>query len=315
MAIQVNINGVNKTVTQPKVNIGGTWRTVNRVQNNINGVWKTSFESFTVKVYRYGSLYQTLTVVKGDSVKLPSLGVGFATSSSSTTVSYNSGATITPTGNLNLYAVFQYSIKLYKYGTLYQTLTSKSQNSTASFTLPTCTADTGDTFYGWTKTSGSTTRNYTSGQTVSTSGMSLYAIFEYTAEVEKTGYISSQYTGTMTSSQGSVNSYPHTVSATAKADGTCTISGYISSDSSNGSNISNLTLDTFTNYVKIGSTYVSGTLSRGKTISVNVTKGQTINIKTTGTAGYSGSIAYASKPYISVSYPTTVEETAYRSTK
>ena len=50
MGIYVNINGVNKAVTQPSVNIDGTWKNVNTVYNNINGVWKTSYSpvSFTV---------------------------------------------------------------------------------------------------------------------------------------------------------------------------------------------------------------------------------------------------------------------------
>ena len=43
MGIYVNIDGVNKAVTQPSVNIDGTWKNVNTVYNNIDGVWKTSY--------------------------------------------------------------------------------------------------------------------------------------------------------------------------------------------------------------------------------------------------------------------------------
>ena len=34
MGIYVNIDGVNKAVTQPSVNIDGTWKNVNIVYNN-----------------------------------------------------------------------------------------------------------------------------------------------------------------------------------------------------------------------------------------------------------------------------------------
>ena len=47
MGIYVNIDGVNKAVTQPSVNIDGTWKTVSDVYNNINGVWKTSYRNYT----------------------------------------------------------------------------------------------------------------------------------------------------------------------------------------------------------------------------------------------------------------------------
>ena len=43
MGIYVNIDGVNKAVSQPSVNINGTWKDVSTVYNNIDGVWKTSY--------------------------------------------------------------------------------------------------------------------------------------------------------------------------------------------------------------------------------------------------------------------------------
>ena len=111
---------------------------------------------YSVNIYRYGSFYDALTCLSTDttaSFTLPSMGVGFATSSTSTAISYDSGATIT-SGNTSVYAVYDISVKLYKYGTLYDTLTKRTQSSTATFTLPSCTVNSDDTsFYGWTKTS------------------------------------------------------------------------------------------------------------------------------------------------------------------
>ena len=244
----------NKTVKQPYVAVNGDWKKVSAEYAMVNGEWKEVFsgkETYTVNIYRYGSLYQTLSVTEGESVTLPSLGVGFATASGSTTTAYNSGVTITPTGNMTLYAVFsysikiyrfgslyqtltsksqsnngsftlpsygagyatssssttisynngatlsssgttlyilyEYSIKLYKYGSLYKTLTSKSQSSTASFTLPTCTVSSGDdAFYGWTKTSGAADKDYDANQTITSSGTSLYAVFSYTSTAQGT---------------------------------------------------------------------------------------------------------------------------------
>ena len=224
MAIQVNIDGINKTVTQPQVNIDGTWKTVSKVQNNIDGVWKTSFQFFTVKIYRYGSLYQTLKVAQGNSVRLPSLGSGFATSSGSTATSYSSGATITPTSNMNLYAVFSYNVKIYSKGSLIKTLTSNSQSTSASFTLPSYGI-------GYTTSSSGTTVSYNNGANVTTSGLTLYALYQYSVKLYQYG---SLYTTLTSNSTGSTGSF------TLPSNGI----GYASSSSSttvsynNGSTIS-----------------------------------------------------------------------------
>lgn len=120
MAIQIIIDGIAKTVVQPEVNIDGTWREVNVVSHNINGTWRESFNRniYKIKLYRYGVLYDTLSVQKGSSVTLPSVATvqnddiahyGWATNPTATTRNYSATQTITPTGDMNLYAVYSYT--------------------------------------------------------------------------------------------------------------------------------------------------------------------------------------------------------------
>lgn len=121
MPIQTIIDGIAKTVVQPEVNIDGTWREVNVVSHNINGIWRKSFNRniYKIKLYRYGVLYDTLSVQKGSSVTLPSVATvqnddidhyGWATNPTATTRNYSATQTITPTGDMNLYAVYSYCV-------------------------------------------------------------------------------------------------------------------------------------------------------------------------------------------------------------
>lgn len=145
--------------------------------------------TYTVSIYNGSSLYNTYTCAENGQLTLPNLGIGFSTSSSATTATYSAGGKITVTKNMTLYVVkasstpateYTYTVNLYKYGTLYDTLTTTTTASTGTFTLPSCTADEGDTFYGWSTSSSSTTLKYRAGDTVSTSGvLKLYAIFSY----------------------------------------------------------------------------------------------------------------------------------------
>lgn len=196
MSISVNIGGVNKEVSQPYVDIGGTWKECDTVSNNINGVWKESFSAkakYTINIYRYGSLYRTLSCTEGSSITLPTIDDGYGLSSNSTSKSYSNGQVITPKGNMTLYVLFTRTVKLYNYGALYRTLTAMSTTTTASFSLPIVTPSSSDNaFYGWTTTSGSTTKNYNGGSTANLSSTSLYAVFSY---YEYTGQTSATASG------------------------------------------------------------------------------------------------------------------------
>lgn len=370
----------NKTVKQPYVAVDGAWKAVSTEYAMVNGEWKEVFPNkgaYTVNIYRYGTLYQTLRVTEGESVTLPSLGVGYATASGSTTTTYNSGATITPTGNMTLYAVFsyslkiyrfgsvyqtltsksqsnkgsftlptygvgyattsssttvsynngatistastslyivyQYSIKLYKYGSLYDTLTVKSQNSTGSFTLPTCTVNADDdAFYGWTKTSGSTTKDYDANQTITSSGMSLYAIFSY----KNLEMVTVGVAGTMAG--------PKEATVTAEYDGTLSFKGYVETKKALASNVTttndDITLSSSSVVrISINSTYLTGTIGESKTISKAVSKGDTIYIyaakgNVTGSSSSAGTTTITTTHYGTLTYPGS-SGTEYRSAK
>lgn len=375
----------NKNVKQPYVAVDGEWKKVSSEHAMVNGEWKEVFSgkaTYTVNIYRYGSLYKTLSVAEGESVTLPSLGIGYATASNSATTAYNSGATITPTGNMTLYAVFsyslkiyrfgslyttltsksqsstgsftlpsygvgyatssssttvsynngatlssadttlyilyEYSIKLYKYGSLYKTLTSKSQSSTASFTLPTCTVSSGDdAFYGWTKTSGAADKDYDVNQTITSSGTSLYAVFSYTSTTQGTQV-------NMFDTYTSKNAFPVTIPSSCTV--TCTAYNIYISAGPNGYSKYNTTLDFVTdkttkNGIANAWLTVDGTFRRtyGHTESspftFNVSSGTVIDA---GGHITSNSVSVGSSnnyPHIEISYPVTITSTLYRSTK
>lgn len=173
MSINLNIDGVSKNVISPEVNIDGVWRQVNIVSNNIDGVWKESFNRnvYKVKLYRYGVLYDTLTVLKGSSVQLPSVAnvydddiahYGWTKTAGATSRDYSATAKITPTADMDLYAVFSYEI----IETTTLTTTIKSNQSAIheqTFTFPLdCTAK----IYGWDLPYGANLTLQTSGNTV-----------------------------------------------------------------------------------------------------------------------------------------------------
>ena len=121
MSINPNIDGVSKNVISPEVNIDGVWRQVNVVSNNIDGVWRESFNRnvYKVKLYRYGVLYDTLSVAKGSSVTLPTVPTvydddvahyGWTKTAGNTTRDYTATGTFTPTSNIDLFAVYSYNV-------------------------------------------------------------------------------------------------------------------------------------------------------------------------------------------------------------
>lgn len=141
MAINVNVNGMNKNVISPEVYVDGTWRQVNVVKNNINGIWRESYNRnvYKIKLYRYGVLYDTLSVNKGSSIVLPSVPIvqsddvahyGWTTTAGSTTRNYSPTATITPTSNMDLFAVFSYNIESEEMSTATATGYSTGADST-----------------------------------------------------------------------------------------------------------------------------------------------------------------------------------------
>lgn len=205
MSISVNIGGVNKEVSQPYVDIGGTWKECATVSNNIDGVWKESFSAkatYTINIYRYGSLYRTLSCTEGSSVALPTIADGYSLASNSSSRSYTNGQTITPSGDMNLYVLFTYRVQLYNYGTLYKTLSEISTSTSATFSLPTVTPNSADNaFYGWTTKSGGTTKDYNGGSKVYLSSTSLYAVFSY---YEYTGQSAATVTGQTNTNSGDV---------------------------------------------------------------------------------------------------------------
>lgn len=206
MAIYANIDGTEKSVKQPYINIDGVWKEVESEYTNIEGTWKPVFESketYTINIYKYGALHETLTCTEGDSIKLPSIGSGYAIRPSSTAINYSNGATITPTSNMDLYTVFTYYVYLYKYGSSYQTLSAKSQGSTAVFTLPSASVDSGDNaFDGWAVSNGSTSKSYNGGSSYSLSTCWLYAVFSYyTYTEQKSASTTAQTSGDSSSTQ------------------------------------------------------------------------------------------------------------------
>ncbi len=181
----------DKTVKQPYVFVGGEWRSVKKESVSVNGSWRTVWEkgiAVTLKFYD-GNTYitQTLTTDSDGVIKLPNpssngnggIFYGWGTTSSTTTKSYTGGQTITLTAPKTLYAIYTYTVSLYKYGALYNTLTARSQGLTASFTLPAATVDSGDNaFYGWTNIYGFTSLNYSAGK-ANLYTQSLYAVYSY----------------------------------------------------------------------------------------------------------------------------------------
>lgn len=140
MAISVNIDGVTREVSKPSVCIGGVWRDVTSVKNNIDGVWRECFSTnvYTINMYRYGELWKTVTVLEGESVTLDECDTfydddtfyGWSKGAGSIVISYTSGSIITPTTDLNLYAVFSYIGESTNTVSLSSRVTSSAQTNT-----------------------------------------------------------------------------------------------------------------------------------------------------------------------------------------
>ena len=166
MSITVNIDGVDKIVDTPSVNIGGIWRTVSTVCNNIDGIWKQSYpDAYAINLYVYGELYDTLYCTKGSKITLPSVSTvyedetahyGWTTTSGSTSRNYAATASITPTSDMNLYAVFSYSV------TSEGTKSALSSNTEQSITITLSgTMTVTNTSYSYNYSSGSSARSLT----------------------------------------------------------------------------------------------------------------------------------------------------------
>ena len=121
MSIYNNIDGANKEISQPYVNIDGTWKEVDLEYTNIDGTWKKVFEKtkkYKINLYRYGELYTTLECAQGSSIQLVTVPTvqsddvahyGWTRTAGNTSRNYDTTATITPTADMNLYAVFSYT--------------------------------------------------------------------------------------------------------------------------------------------------------------------------------------------------------------
>lgn len=304
-------------------------RNVETINNNIDGVWRESYPAdiCTIKIYQYGSLYKTIYCEKGESLTLPSYGIGYSTSPTGTVVNYGGGQTFSPTSNLNLYIIYSYTIGLVKYKSFYKGLTAYSTSTTATFTLPDCTPDDGETFYGWTKTSGSTTRNYTAGQTITSGNTTLYAIFSYIETTTTTA--TKHYVTHASQGMGSIpesNLLPVTVDIGGTISWTAqftnvgnSYSGGVPSTINNSVDATLNTVGTNGEYIKIlvNGTALSGTGSGTYTVEVGDTISATGTVSTNYQTGntYSGS-SYYRYPKASVTYPVVSSSTTkYRSTK
>lgn len=112
MNVYNNIDGVWRSNNTTKININGTWKNASSFYNNISGAWKNSVVKYTVVIIHNKSVYSTITVEAGSTIALPSASnitnlYGYATSSSSTTLSYSPGQTIKVNNNITLYTLFR----------------------------------------------------------------------------------------------------------------------------------------------------------------------------------------------------------------
>lgn len=175
-------------------------------------------------------------------------------------------------------------IEKYVYGVLKETLEIPLSTSTTFGSIDSGYSD--DTFYGWSVSSTSTTRTFTSTSSYkntttavknnldSENTLKIYAIYKYTDE----------YGSTSSSEISSTNAE---TSIIVSSDGTATFSGYYHKvDPSNGNETkSEITLyNNWTDYyAKIDDVYVTGKVSNSTSISKSVTAGQIVIIK-----GYNG---------------------------
>lgn len=145
---------------------------------NINGVWKD--DTYKVYIYHGNSLYTTLECVDGNSVTLPNVSniKGYSATNGASFATYSNGTTITPTGNMTLYAVYKvtYNAYIYHNGSLY---TSYSCYEGDYIILPSIS-----NIKGYSTTNGTTTATYSIGQYVyPSSNMYFYSVMKQTFTV------------------------------------------------------------------------------------------------------------------------------------
>lgn len=101
-----NINGVWRTVNSIKTIVNGITKSVVEPKVNIDGVWKDQ-KTYYVYIYHKENLYTTLSCYEGSSVTLPNVsGVqGYSTTNMGDKV-YNNNQRITPTSNMSLYGIY-----------------------------------------------------------------------------------------------------------------------------------------------------------------------------------------------------------------
>lgn len=104
----------------PPININGVWKNSSETSCNIDGVWRSCKDKkqFTIKLYCYGRLYDTLTCYEGQSIRLPKAAsntLGWTTQTTKKSVDYidfAAGNYITPSNNMiltEIYASTQYA--------------------------------------------------------------------------------------------------------------------------------------------------------------------------------------------------------------
>lgn len=186
-------------------------------------------------------------------------------------------------------------IEKYVYGKLKETIEVPLGTGTTFGTMDSGYSD--DTFYGWSKSSTSTTRTFTAATTYkntttavknaldSENTLKIYAIYSYPSVETINSFIESR------------NSTAYSI--TFQSDGTAIFYGFHSTVSSGATSGTATTLksDGTAPYAKIGSTYVTGTLNStrnsattvtGTYITKNVTSGQKVTVLGTSVGNQSG---------------------------
>lgn len=182
---------VYKKKNNPKINIDGVFKTPSSGKVNINNVYKQFYpeETYSIKIYRYGNLVDTLNCEKGSSIVLPSIGSGFAISNSTNNITYSGGEEITPTQNLNLYVVNQFTLNFYRYGKMLHQNVYYSQSSYVDITIGSCQGITNlSAFKGFASTGSSTEILYSTTTLLRLNGLAeIYAVFQYDINLYKYG--------------------------------------------------------------------------------------------------------------------------------
>lgn len=111
--------------------------------------------TYKIRLYRYGKLWKTIKVAKGSSIKVGTCDTaysddtfyGWSTAYNSVTRTYTSSNSIKPTADLNLYAIFSYSVS----STVLQSTTASVTIGTTATTLTIDDAVAGQAYNIYTK--------------------------------------------------------------------------------------------------------------------------------------------------------------------